>query len=60
MKALRQNEQKTAKIKQDELLREKISAFTDFLCHEVRNPLHGIAANKSESPEAGEGFELTP
>ena len=49
MKALRQNEQKSAKIKQEEFLRQNMAVFTDFLCHEVRNPLHGIAANKSES-----------
>ena len=47
MKALRQNEQKSAKIKQEEFLRQNMAVFTDFLCHEVRNPLHGIAANKS-------------
>lgn len=47
MKALRQNEQKSAKIEQEKFLRTNMAAFTDFLCHEVRNPLHGIAANKS-------------
>lgn len=44
---LRQNNEKSAQIQQEGYLRRSMAVFTDFLCHEVRNPLHGISANKT-------------
>lgn len=38
-------QQQEIRIKEEQVHKARMTEFIDFVCHEVRNPLHGIQAN---------------